>query len=264
MRISFSTISKALALSAMLAVAAASARADSVLWQNASNGQDTGAYNANMPSQDAPGWIVSDNFLVNGQKTITGFSTTDWLGTTTVSYPPPPNQGGGDNDNDGDGGGGGGSGNPIFTFTPGSISDYKSTTWYLWGPNSGDPFGAPTFTGTSTFSAVQNSNGSYTFSLTGLDLPVTGGQWFLGFSFNLNPLDPNDLTSAVSSSSAALPGYWQQSTDGAYQFDADTASNPLTGNTAFTVYSTPEPGTLTLLGAELLVLAGVLRLKLLR
>ncbi len=195
-----------------------SAFADTTFWQNSSNGTATILCDTYLPSCGGPGWIVYDDFAVSGQTRITDFTYTDF-------------------------------------FSTGQISSYVSTKWFVFGPNTAGPFGTPAYSGTAVATSVLNGDGSYTFGITGLNLPVTNGTWIVGFSNVLN--DPNAVTTRAASDDPRLPEWWQQSTDGT---DQRTAS----GNTAFSVSTStvPEPGSLIMFSWGVLGIAGVLRRRL--
>lgn len=205
----------------MLTFATCGAFADTTFYENMSNGFSTNRCDANTPTCGGSGWIIYDDFTVAGQTSLTDFTYTD------------------------------------FFFT-GSIANYVSTNWYVFGPNASNPFGAPTYSGTSVASFVANNDGSYTFSVSGLNLALSDGTWIIGFSNNMN--DPSVITTRAASDDPRLPGYWQQSTDGVNQFT-------LSGNTAFSVSTSgngvPEPGTLVMFGSGLVGLAGMIRRKIL-
>ncbi len=192
--------------------------ADITFWQNSSNGTATILCDTYLPSCGGSGWILYDDFVVSGQTKITDFTYTDF-------------------------------------FSTGQISSYVSTKWFVFGPNAADPFGSPAYSGTAVATSVLNGDGSYTFSITGLNLAVTNGTWIVGFSNVLN--DPNAVTTRAASDDLRLPEWWQQSTDGSHQYTLD-------GNSAFSVSTsgTPEPGTLITFGSGILGLAGVLRRRL--
>ncbi len=195
--------------------ATCSAFADITFWQNSSNGKATILCDTYLPSCGGPGWIVYDDFVVSGQTGITGFTYTDF-------------------------------------FSTGQISSYVSTKWFIFGPNVADPFGTPAYSGTAVATSTLNGDGSYTFSITGLNLPVTNGSWIVGFSNVLN--DPNAVTTRAASDDPRLQEWWQQATDGSNQ-------RTLNGNTAFSVSTgtTPEPSSIALLGSGVLGLGGLLR-----
>jgi hypothetical protein len=131
-------------------------------------------------------------------------------------------------------------------FAAGSAADYQSTNWSLW---SVDPLGyftlvdnlGPMVSG-NTVAALTTSDlnaTTYTFTVTGLSINLTAGAtYWLGYE---NVLAPDGaITEDVMTDGTALAGYEQESDDQNYQFTY------YSGNTAFTVETTPEPGSLWL------------------
>jgi hypothetical protein len=212
------SITKKLLLLFVVLGATCGAFADTTFWQNSSNGTATILCDTYLASCGGPGWIVYDDFVVSGQTRITDFTYTDF-------------------------------------FSTGQISSYVSTKWFVFGPSAADPFGPPAYSGTAVATSVLNGDGSYTFSITGLNLPVTDGTWIVGFSNILN--DPNAVTTRADSDDPRLPEWWQQNTTG-------TDQRTLPGNTAFSVSTSavPEPSSLMLFSSAILGLAGVLRQRL--
>ena len=212
------TITRKFLLLFVLLGATCSAFADITFWQNSSNGTATVLCDTYLPSCGGAGWTLYDDFVVSGQTRITDFTYTDF-------------------------------------FSTGQISSYVSTKWFVFGPNVADPFGTLAYSGTAVATSTLNGDGSYTFSITGLNLPMTNGTWIVGFSNVLN--DPNAVTMRGASDDPRLPEWWQQSTDGSYQRTLD-------GNSAFSVSTTgtPEPGSLMLFGSGILGIAGLLRRRL--
>ena len=133
-------------------------------------------------------------------------------------------------------------------------SDYISTNWFLFGPDAGDPFGNPVASGTVQGSLTDLGNNYFQVAVTGLDvalIPHTDG-WIIGFQNNMS--DVNDVTSR--GEGVLNDGtYWQQDNDKRFQ-------HVLSGDTAFTVFGTPEPSTLLMLGTGLVSGLGMLRRKL--
>jgi PEP-CTERM motif len=151
------------------------------------------------------GWTVYDDFIVTDAATISNFSFDSF-------------------------------------FQGGSESDYLSTNWSIWNfdPIMAMEFGiAPVASGNSVATLGTDYSGAVTvtdFSITGLDVDVDGGVYWIGYSNVLDTsVDAGAFTvSVLSDDTSDLPEYEQVSNDGLVGFNLD-------GNTVFAVNTTPEP-----------------------
>jgi hypothetical protein len=130
----------------------------------------------------------------------------------------------------------------VSNFLDGSAADYLSTNWSLWSVDPLGPFSSigPVATGNSVATLDTNdlSLTTYTFTITGLSVNLLPGTYWLGYENVL--AGDGAVTLDVMSDGTALPGYEEQSDDQAYGFTYSS------GNTAFTIDSNPEPGSLWL------------------
>jgi hypothetical protein len=147
---------------------------------------------------------------------------------------------------------------------PSGASVVKNTTWSIW---SGDPL-KPTSTllamGTvprGNESIALNANGSYTFTITGLNVVLSAGtQYYLGTTNSVSQdAGTVQATSSFRASASILPGQianWEQSNGSINTtlktFDTTGAFNTsvATSDTVFDIIGTvtPEPSTWALMG----------------
>ncbi len=211
---------KPIFLAAILLLASTAALADTTFYNQTWDGGNTNRCDTNTPTCASTGWTVYDNFTVpTGVKNISDFTYTD------------------------------------FIFS-GSWSDYVSTNWTVFGPNASNPFGTPTYSGTSVASLTDLGGGNMMLTITGLNLAITPGNWIVGFQNNMT--NSSDITGRGTSGTGDGV-YWQQDNAAAFQFT-------LGGNTAFSVSTSstvsPEPSTLLMLGTGLLGGISFIRRKL--
>jgi PEP-CTERM motif len=227
-------LSASIRLGAVLALLSAGSLQADFIWQN-NNLLGSSTFNDSNTNAGAnPQWTVFDNFTTpttNGQSwNVNTVDFTDYLVNAPTS----------------------------------GKNDVKSTTWSIW---SGDPLkttGTLVATGSATPGISPNANGSYTFTISGLNVVLSAGtQYYLGTT---NTVSQDGGTQQATStfraraSSPGLPGstaYWEQSNGtintGAKNFDSGSASNTSVQNGTFTVFDvqgnlTPEPGTWALMG----------------
>ena len=168
-------------------------------------------------------WFVYDNFLV-GPAVVTGFTFNDYL------------------DDNGQTG-----------------QNYLGTYWGIWAsdPATGS---SPIASGTSVAVLTAGDSGSTLFTMTGLNISLSGGEYWLGTG---NAVGSNTLTDRAYTDGTVLP-YWEQGSMGAvpYSLPSPGSYGYDNGefNTAFTVEGllTPEPGTILYV---LLVLAAIYLLR---
>jgi hypothetical protein len=148
------------------------------------------------------GWTGYDDFTV-GASTITGFTYNDFID---------------DNGQTGD--------------------TYLGTNWSVWSSDPSTSAG-PIASGTSLAVLTAGSLGSTLFTVTGLNVNLSGGLYWLGIQ---NIADSQTLTDRGESSGNGLPGFETGDEGGIFNF--------LTGDTAFTIdgnsIASPEPATGTL------------------
>jgi hypothetical protein len=193
-----------------LLVIPGTAKAD-VVWSNGNTTGDGG--NCDFTGNPCPGgdtgWTIFDNFDLSNDDTVSGFSY-------------------------------------VSDFSVGSAADYLSTNWSIWAE---DPLGfwtlyfneGPMDSGNTVAALTTNdlSPTTYTFTVTGLSLNLSAGTtYWLGYE---NVLAPDGaVTNDVLTDGTALAGYEEESDDKQYQFTYTT------GNTAFTIETNPEPGSIWL------------------
>lgn len=189
----------------------------SLLWDNGTVGAST--FRCDSGPGDCSGsgtWTVYDDFNLTAPATVTGFTYNDYV------Y--------------------------------GSIADYVSTSWSIW---QGDPLSGGTLeasaTGVAANPVLENSGpaaGTYMFTVSGLNVVLPSGTYFLG---RTNVVTNSTFTDSAIASGNGLPGY-EQSDGAAYKFYLNSTGN---ADTAFTIQgttATPEPTTLGLVGLTLLPL----------
>ncbi|MFZ0704781.1 MAG: PEP-CTERM sorting domain-containing protein [Candidatus Korobacteraceae bacterium] len=195
--------------------------ADTTFYQQNWDGGTTSNCDMNTSACGSTGWIVYDGLNVPGHiNALTGFTYVDQI-------------------------------------VLGSWSDYKSTNWFLFGPNAPNPFGAPVASGTAQGTLTDLGGGYMMIAVTGLNLALTPANnfgWILGFQNNMS--QDSDITARA----AGTPGdgiHWQ--TDNP-KIDQVTYG----GDTALSVIGSeiPEPSTLLMLGTGLIGGLGALRRKL--
>lgn len=140
----------------------------------------------------------------------------------------------------------------------------KSVTWSIW---SGDPLttnGTLVATGSGTPSAVLNANGTYTFTVTGLNVGLSPNtKYYLGTN-NLVTQDPGSVSSTTTQRALAGPPpspevgstFWEQSNgsvNGKSWTSISSTTYTTNNYTAFDIGGTltPEPGTWTLMSLAL-------------
>jgi hypothetical protein len=187
-----------------------SLRAGSILWDNGPVVGDTRTCDSTPTlCGGTGGWMIYDNFQV-GPATVTGFTFNDYVD---------------DNGNTG--------------------HTYLGTYWGIW---ASDPMtgSVPIASGTSLAALTAGGSGSTLFTVTGLDIGLSGGEYWLGTG---NVLDSNTLTDRAYVSTTILSG-WEQSQVGGvpYLLPYPDSNGYINGvfNTAFTVegVSAPEPGSM--------------------
>ena len=211
---------KPFVLAVVLLIASATAFADITFYDQPWNGGEMWCdENTAACGITATGWTVYDNFVVpNGITKITDFTYIDHLGS-------------------------------------GLWSDYTGTNWTVFGPSVANPFGVPTYSGTAVATMTDLGGGFMMFSITGLNLAVTPGNWIVGFQNNMGSVSSSDWTTR-GTSNVGDGVYWQQDNSGTFQ-------RTLSGNSAFSVStsSVPESSTLLMLGTGLLGSIGAIRRK---
>jgi hypothetical protein len=128
--------------------------------------------------------------------------------------------------------------NDGFRSTP--TTDYTSTEWTLW---SSDPAtaGGPIDSGDAVAVLSSGDLGSTLFTVTGLDVDLSAGTYWLGTQNELS--DPGDITDRFYADGDGLPGF-EQSTTGISTRFGSIQPTAESGDTAFTIQgSTPEPAT---------------------
>jgi len=231
-------------LGAVLAVLSAGSLNAAFIWQN---DQLLGASTLNDSNTNAgsnPQWTVFDNFT-----TPTANPGVGWI-VNTLDFT-----------------------DYLVNAPRSGAADITKTTWSIW---SGDPLkstGTLVASGSAipggTESIVQNANGSYKFTITGLNVVLAAGtQYFLGTSNSVSQ-DAGTINAtstfrakagAPNPSLAGQTSYWEQS-NGSINSSTKNFDVPLPQNGGFntfvsdsyTVFDiqgvlTPEPGTWALMG----------------
>jgi hypothetical protein len=124
----------------------------SVLWDNGPAIGDSGHCNSSAPTcGDTNGWTIYDDFQLTAGSTIRG-----------LTY------------------------NSDFNFN-GSPASYDSTIYSIWSSNPSTSYAAgPVYSGTVTGIETPDAVGTTLITITGLNIPLKAGTYWLGLSNNVN------------------------------------------------------------------------------